>query len=139
MKVSVADITATDLDHELLWTSVGVLAAALAWILANASLPVPVGTCVFKAITGWPCVTCGGTRALRALFEGHLAAALRANPLVVLVAAGWTGYGVYAMGALMRAWPRMRIQLDNRAIVTVKRVGLVLVALTWAYLAVDAR
>jgi len=139
MKVSVGPITATDLDYELLWTSVGVLAAALAWILANAPFPMPIGICVFKAITGWPCVTCGGTRAMRALFSGHLADALRANPLVVLVAAGWAAYGVYSMGALTRAWPRVRIQLDRRTGVRARCAAVALVALTWAYLAMAGR
>jgi hypothetical protein len=127
-----------ELDHELLWTSVGVAAAALAWVLARNLLPVPFGACVFKAITGWPCVTCGGTRALRALFAGHVADALRANPLVVLVAAGWAGYGGYAVGALAGAWPRVRIQLDRRTMDAAKWMVVGLVTLTWAYLAVNA-
>jgi len=139
MEVSVTGVGPTDLDYELLWTSVGVLAAALAWVLASYPLPGPIGLCVFKALTGWPCVTCGGTRAIRALFAGHLAVALRENPLVVLVAAGWTGYAVYALGAVTRRWPRVRIQLDLGTVTAARWTVLALVALTWAYLVVDAR
>ncbi len=40
--------------------------------------------CVFHQLTGWFCPGCGSARALHALAHGHLAAALRFNPLTVL-------------------------------------------------------
>jgi len=40
--------------------------------------------CLFKAVTGIPCPTCGGTRALAALSHLHFLQALKYNPLVVL-------------------------------------------------------
>ena len=39
--------------------------------------------CVFHQLTGWFCPGCGSARALHALAHGHLAAALRFNPLTV--------------------------------------------------------
>jgi hypothetical protein len=41
--------------------------------------------CPFKAVTGWDCPGCGGTRALHQLFTGHLGAALSYNVLAVVV------------------------------------------------------
>jgi hypothetical protein len=40
--------------------------------------------CPFKAYTGLPCATCGGTRALAALCRLDFLGAIRFNPLVVL-------------------------------------------------------
>jgi hypothetical protein len=40
--------------------------------------------CTFKATTGLPCMTCGGTRTLALLARGDLAGALAMNPLVAV-------------------------------------------------------
>jgi hypothetical protein len=40
--------------------------------------------CLFHAATGWYCPGCGSTRGLYQLLHGHLAAAFRMNPLMVL-------------------------------------------------------
>ena len=47
--------------------------------------------CVFHQVTGWQCPGCGGLRATYQLLHGHVLAAWRFNPLVVLLspAAGW--------------------------------------------------
>ena len=42
----------------------------------------PFSLCVFKALTGWPCMTCGTTRALGRLAHFDVAGALAMNPLV---------------------------------------------------------
>ena len=44
--------------------------------------------CLFKALTGLPCATCGMTRAFVRLAHGEPAAALAASPLGALMAAG---------------------------------------------------
>jgi hypothetical protein len=63
--------------------------------------------CLFRALTGWQCPFCGGTRMGASLLHGDVAAAFRYNPLalvglVVLAALGvlWT---VEALGG-----PRVR-------------------------------
>jgi len=43
-----------------------------------------VPMCVFKATTGYPCMTCGGTRALVRLSHLDLSGALTMNPMVAL-------------------------------------------------------
>jgi len=42
----------------------------------------PPTVCVFRAVTGVPCPTCGGMRATVALAFGNLSLAFRYNPLV---------------------------------------------------------
>jgi len=56
--------------------------------------------CIFRALTGIPCPTCGTTRAATAFLNGDLAGAFSTNPLAALtglvfvvgapLAAGWT-------------------------------------------------
>lgn len=53
--------------------------------------------CRFQSITGYPCGTCGATRALGALLDGDPAAAVASNPLAV------------AGGALMVLWLAVRV------------------------------
>ena len=63
--------------------------------------------CPFRAITGWQCPLCGGTRMGAALLEGHVSEAFRFNPLALIavgVVAGLTaGWTLQALGA-----PRVR-------------------------------
>jgi hypothetical protein len=62
----------------------------------------PHTVCLLRLTTGIPCPLCGGTTAAVRVGQGHLAAALAANPLaflgaIVLVLAG-TPRGVIAVG-----------------------------------------
>ena len=63
---------------------------ALAVLALAASIP-PEGLdnmpslCIFRALTGRPCLGCGMTRAVCHLAHGHLLAALDANSSVVVV------------------------------------------------------
>lgn len=76
--------------------AVALLAAAGLWYLYHAqpgkTLLLP---CVFYEVTGLYCTGCGITRALYHLLHGHIYAALRMNPLavvllpVLLVYVGW--------------------------------------------------
>jgi hypothetical protein len=128
-----------DTDHELIWTAVAVASGVVAWIASAWGVPVTVPACVFKAITGWPCLTCGGTRALRALAGLDVAAAWRLNPLVTAVAAAWSAYAVYGAGAIVGAWPRLKVELDSREGLAM-RVGAIACAMaTWVFLVVDGR
>lgn len=52
--------------------------------------------CVFRAVTGVPCPTCGSTRATLALASGQLNLAFRYNPLI---SAAWLILPVALLGA----------------------------------------
>lgn len=78
------------------------LAGGGAWLLyrinpSGAHSPFP--PCAFRAVTGFYCVGCGGTRCAHALLHGDLATAWSMNPLLVLLVAllplamaWWMGY-----------------------------------------------
>jgi hypothetical protein len=70
------------------------LAGAAAAPFARAIAAASPG-CLFRAATGVPCPTCGGTRALLALVRFDVAAALAWNPLVTLAAL------VFVLGGLV--------------------------------------
>jgi Protein of unknown function (DUF2752) len=86
----------------------------LSALYATTGLGLP---CPFRAITGWDCPLCGGTRMGEALLEGDLSAAFGFNPvaLIGLFVAGMLGvlWTVEAAGGPAVRLPRalsMRLQ-----------------------------
>jgi len=78
----------------LLWGAV-----ALALLALSPLAPALAGSlpeCFFRRLTGVPCLTCGGTRAVLALLAGNLPAALQANPLVTAALVALVGGGLAA-------------------------------------------
>src|SRR2546429_7545052 len=69
-------------NHELLWLTVssGGLALAATWLALK--LPWPI--CLFHALTGHPCLTCGATRSAVAFFFAHFFGGLQWDPLAFL-------------------------------------------------------
>lgn len=90
-----------DLPLAALWALGAACAALTAPLLPYlASL---AGPCALHALTGFPCPTCGATRAATALSHGRIAAALAWNPLAALcLSAGLVG------GPVAPAWVLMR-------------------------------
>lgn len=59
-----------------------VLFVVIAGFFVGKHLEKDLSPCLFKRVTGEPCVLCGGTRATYQLVTGNPAAAFRYNPLV---------------------------------------------------------
>jgi len=59
----------------------------LAWI-ASRTTGSDVVVCMFKRVTGYPCATCGGTRAAMTLAKGDVLGAVQLNPLATLLVIG---------------------------------------------------
>ena len=67
----------------------GLAAAAAAFVYPAASHATGLGLpCPLRTLTGIPCPLCGMTTAATGLAAGHPRAALAANPLVLVLAAG---------------------------------------------------
>ena len=123
-------------DHELIWLSVSMslLAAATVWFALH--LPWPI--CVFHAITGHPCATCGATRSAIAFFHADFLAAWKWNPLALAFFCGVTAFDVYAFAVLVTGSSRLRItRLAPREKSFVRALIVVLLALNWAYLLIS--
>jgi hypothetical protein len=76
-----------------LWGGAALACAAAAPFARTLAAGTPA--CAFRTITGVPCPTCGGTRALLALARLDVGAALAWNPLVTL------GVAVFVVGGLV--------------------------------------
>lgn len=83
-----------------LWGGAALASAALAPFAPALAAGAPA--CPFHALTGLPCPTCGGTRALLALFQLDLPAALALNPLVAAGALAFLLGGVVALSRALR-------------------------------------
>ena len=114
------------------------LAVVGAFLLIGLSVAVLNGcgvkVCLFHRLTGLPCLTCGGTRALSLLTSGNVACALVLQPLVVV--------GTVCMGTIFAVYSGF---LFVRRRVIVMRFGpgerraawvtlIVLAVLNWLYL-----
>lgn len=54
------------------------------WLLINPYMGIHGTVCPVKAVTGYPCPSCGSTRAIHLLFEGRFTDAVMLNPLGIV-------------------------------------------------------
>jgi len=98
----------------------------------------PFTVCYFKALSGWPCLTCGTTRALGRLFALDLQGALAFNPLAtlgVLALVPWA----FADLALLPSGRALEVNLSP-ALARVARVAVVVALFAnWIYLLAAGR
>jgi hypothetical protein len=93
----------------------------------------PQFPCVFKAVTGHPCPTCGSTRAVLNLLTFNISTAFRCNPLVFLGSTAfiaWVLYGFY----MFFSGKKIKVTLSKNESFFL-RLGLAIVfILNWIYL-----
>jgi len=90
-------------------------------------------SCVFRALTGIPCPTCGATHAVVYLSHGEVSAAFMMNPLtaVCLIVAFLVFF--YSLATLSFNLPKINIMLSSKEC-TILRVGvIILILIQWAY------
>jgi Protein of unknown function (DUF2752) len=120
-------------DHELVWLGVSSVGLALAASWFALKLPWPI--CLFHALTGRPCLTCGATRSAIAFFHGYLLTALKWNPLAFLCYCAFSLFNVYAFATTVMRTPRLRIvRLGPSERKSLRGFAIALLALNWAYL-----
>jgi hypothetical protein len=120
-------------DGELL--ALAVLGLSGAMVIAWLHWKLPVPPCPFHALTGQPCLTCGGTRCLRSLLEGHVVTGLEWNPLVFLGAIAAALFAVYATVVTAFRLPRVRFgTVSPRAALALRLSVVGVLAANWIYL-----
>lgn len=127
-----------EINHELIWLSVslGGLGLAAAWFALHFPWPI----CLFHALTGHPCVTCGATRSAVEFFHGHFLNAWMWNPLAFLFYCALSIFDAYAFVVLVTRAPRLRIARLSRSEKKFIRVSVIsLLALNWSYLLAQSR
>src|SRR5438552_5124417 len=120
-------------NHELLWLTVssGGLSLTATWLALK--LPWPI--CLFHALTGHPCLTCGATRSAVAFFHAHFLVAFQSNPLAFLFYCALSLFNVYALAVNVMHWPRLRIlRLTASEKKFIRGSIIALFALNWVYL-----
>jgi hypothetical protein len=120
-------------NHELVWLAVSVAAVVGggAWL----ALGLPWLACPFRAVTGYPCLTCGATRCAIAFSHGNLLLAWSWNPLTFLALCGVALFDLYATAVLLTHGPRLRVIDWTRAEKNAVRIAaVVLIAVNWTYL-----
>jgi hypothetical protein len=133
MRIQSRRLAPGELDHELIWLSVslGSLAIAAAWF----ALRLPWPHCIFLAVTGHPCLTCGATRAAIAFFHLDFWSAWKWNPLVFAALCGLSIFDAYAFAVLVIRAPRLRIVQFTRSEKSFLRlIAVILLLLNWIYL-----
>ena len=133
MQLRLRQLDPGETDHELIWLSVSVISLGLAATWFTLGLPWP--RCVFHDVTGFPCVTCGMTRATIQFFHGHFLAAFRWNPFVFGALCGVRAFDLYAFVVVTTRAPRLRTTFWTREEKKFARVILIAaLALNWIYL-----
>lgn len=133
MQITRRRLVPDEIDHEFIWLSVslGSLAAAAIWF----ALGLPWPRCMFLALTGHPCLTCGATRSAIAFFHGQFFTAWKWNPLVFIGLGALSIFDAYAAIVLTTRAPRLRFARFSAAEKKLARIVIVaLLALNWIYL-----
>ena len=128
-------------DHELIWGLIGLLAlAAAAFVPVDRILSGTGYACGFRMLTGYPCPTCGVTRAFIRTAHFELGWALRLNPLATATLLGTMVYVPYALTAVVLRTRRLRLtHLSRRSIRLLLALCAALVLGNWAYMIVTTR
>jgi hypothetical protein len=133
MQLTRRRLAPNEIDHELIWLSVslGSLGLAILWL----ALRLPWPHCIFLAVTGHPCITCGATRSAIAFFHGDFWSAWKWNPLVFLFLSGLSIFDAYAFAVLVIRAPRLRIvQFTPWQKRFLRLLAVILVLSNWIYL-----
>ncbi len=122
-------------DHELIWLTVSLGGLALAAVWFSLQLPWPI--CLFRRITGHPCLTCGATCSAVAFFHGQFLIAWKWNPLAFCAYCALSIFDGYAFVVLLLRAPRFRFVNFSSQEKNFARVSLVtLLLVNWTYLLV---
>jgi Protein of unknown function (DUF2752) len=132
MRVVSRPLAPGETDYELIGVAASVVGFGLAacWFVLH--LPWPI--CLFHAITGVPCLTCGATRSAIALSHAQFVNALKWNPLACLAYCGIAFFDIYAFGVLATRATRLRAYLTSVEKRTLRVAAIAVLLTNWIYL-----
>lgn len=116
--------------------TIGALGATAVGLLGLDRLPFTV--CLFKALTGLPCPTCGSTRAVGRLVHLDLAGAIVMNPLATIGALVLLIWAVVDFALLARG-RALDVEVGRPLSRLVRLLAVTAVAANWLYLLASGR
>lgn len=119
-----------------IFLAIGAVAGLAVAVLHLDRLPILV--CLFRAVTGLPCMTCGATRALGELVAGNVPGAFAMNPLATLGAFGLIPWGIGDL-ALMTRGRALALEVAPPGGRVLRVVAVLAVIANWAYLIAAGR
>ena len=136
MRVTARPLAPAEIDYELIvlvGSTVG-FGMAISWFALD--LPWPI--CVFHALTGQPCLTCGATRSAVACFHAQFLTALRWNPLAFFIYGGIAIFDIYAVAVLLARGRRLRVYFSSIEKKMIRAAVISVLVVNWAYLLVHS-
>jgi hypothetical protein len=121
----------SETEFGLIYGGMAILLLAVARVLPVTKL---APDCAFRSLTGIPCPTCGATRSVVFLSQGHFLSAFRMNPATTAVFITVLLAFLCRMMALTFDLPGMNIGLTDREKNLVRVSAVLALLLNWAYL-----
>jgi hypothetical protein len=116
----------------------GIIYGGIALLMLGAGWMQPVlslaPACVFKGLTGIPCLTCGSTRSVVFLSHGDILSAFIMNPLMTLSLLSAVLYLIYSLIGAAFDLPRISILLTDKEKNGMRAGVVMLLIVQWAYL-----
>ena len=125
-----------EIDHELLWLGVSLTGFVLAAVWLSLGLPWPI--CLFHALTGEPCLTCGATRSAIACAHADFFTALKWNPLVFVACCSIALFDAYAVVVLSMGARRLRADFSVAEKRALRVFAIIILLANWSYLLTHA-
>lgn len=107
--------------------AVGLMAAAG----VDPDRPLPFDVCAFKYLLGFPCPTCGLTRAMCHALHGDWAVSIGYHPAGILLAAALIGWMLWSLAEAVRGQPVAEVA-RGRLSASMVSVGVVASIAAWA-------
>ena len=116
---------------------IGIVILIVARIVYWLKPPLPV--CMFKTLTGYPCPSCGTTRAIIDLSLFHFWDAILMDPLVCLVGLGVGIYAFYSGAVYFLDFPKLNFVWTKKRNNLARIIVVLAILLNWAYLIIMHR
>jgi Protein of unknown function (DUF2752) len=110
MRLTVQQRTSGQIELGIIFGTIAMLALVFARVLPVQEILPP---CLFRAVTGIPCPSCGTTRSLVHLAHGDIAGSLILNPL----------FSLAMIAALFLLFARLTFLPFNRSMITLTHSG----------------
>jgi hypothetical protein len=116
----------------------GIIYGGIALVILGAgwlqSVLLFVPDCVFKGLTGIPCLTCGSTRSVVHLSHGNILSAFTMNPLTTLCLMSAVLYFIYSLVSAAFHLPRISFLFTDTEKNIMRAAVVILLLVQWAYL-----